>query len=426
MKVSIPYARDHVCFEIPADMDCEILRSKPVPVPAGVTQDDLVRKAMAEPIASPPLHVLAKGKKTATIICSDHTRPVPSKHILPHMLAELRQGNPDIQITLLIATGCHRHTSKDELIGKMGEEIVRQERILVHDCLDEAGLTDVGVLPSGAKLRINRAAVETDLLVAEGFIEPHFFAGFSGGRKSVLPGVCSRTTVLGNHCSKFIASPCARTGILEGNPLHKDMLAAAKLAKLQYIVNVLIDEKKNAVAAFAGDPTEAHARGCAYLSRYAAVHPKRPADIVITSNGGYPMDQNIYQSVKGLTAAEGAAGKGAVIITSASCIDGNGGESFYRTLAECESPAALLESIQKVPQDKTIPDQWESQILARILSAHQVIFVADPSVKEQIQAMKMQYADTLDTAFQLARKEKGPEAKLTVIPDGISVIVTPL
>ena len=423
MKVSIPYAREHVSFEIPENMDYEILRSEPVPVPEGVTQDDLVRRAMAEPIASPTLQELAKGKKTATIICSDHTRPVPSKHILPHMLAALRQGNPDIQITLLIATGCHRHTTKDELIGKMGEEIVSQEHILVHDCLDEASLTDVGILPSGAKLRINRAAVDTELLVAEGFIEPHFFAGFSGGRKSILPGVCSRTTVLGNHCSKFIASPCARTGVLDGNPLHKDMLAAAKLAHLQYIVNVLIDEKKQAVAAFAGDPFEAHARGCEYLGKYASVQPKRLADIVITSNGGYPMDQNIYQSVKGLTAAEGAAAEGAVIITSASCLDGNGGESFYKTLAECESPAALLKNILQVPQDETIPDQWESQILARILAAHHVIFVADPSVKEQIHDMKMDYAETLEAAFQMAVKEKGSRAKLTVIPDGISVIV---
>jgi lactate racemase len=423
MKVSIPYARKYIDFEIPADMDSEILRSHPVPVPAGMSQDALVLKAMAAPIAAPRLSTLAKGKKTATILCSDHTRPVPSRHILPHMLRELREGSPDIKITLLIATGCHRYTTKDELIQKMGEEIVANEHIVIHDCLDETSLTEVGTLPSGARLIINKAAVDTELLVAEGFIEPHFFAGFSGGRKSILPGVCSRTTVLGNHCAKFIASPCARTGTLEGNPLHKDMVAAAHLANLKFIVNVLINEKKDAVAAFAGDPFAAHEKGCEYLSRYAVVQPKRLADIVITSNGGYPMDQNIYQSVKGLTAAEGAAAKEAVIITSASCIDGNGGESFYETLANCKSAAALLEQIMKVPQDETIPDQWESQILARILAAHRVIFVADPSVREQIRNMKMEYAESLEEAFHMALREKGPKAKLTVIPDGISVIV---
>lgn len=423
MQVTIPFGKEHVNFTLPDTMDTEVLRSSPVPVPQGVSQDDLVRQALAAPIASPSLKELARGKKTATIICSDHTRPVPSKHILPHMLRELRQGNPELKITLLIATGCHRHTTKEELIQKMGAEIVEQEHILVHDCLDETSLTEIGSLPSGARLIINKAAVDTDLLVAEGFIEPHFFAGFSGGRKSILPGICSRTTVLGNHCASFIANPCARTGILEGNPLHQDMLAAAKLAKLRFIVNVLIDEKKQAVAAFAGDPFEAHARGCAYLAKYAVVKPQRLADIVLTSNGGYPMDQNIYQSVKGLTAAEGAAAPGAVIITSAACADGNGGESFYKTLAECKSAADLLEKIMQVPQDETIPDQWESQILARILAAHQVIFVADPAVKDQIEAMKMDYAPSLEAAFAKAVAAKGPKAKVTVIPDGISVVV---
>lgn len=423
MQVSIPFGKTFTDFEIPEGLDTEVLVSSPVPVPEGISQDDIVRQAIENPIGSAPLAQLAKGRKTATIICSDHTRPVPSKHILPHMLRELRKGNPDIDITLLIATGCHRHTTKEELIFKMGEEIVRDEKIVIHDCLDTASLTELGTLPSGARLIINRAAADTELLVSEGFIEPHFFAGFSGGRKSVLPGVCSRTTVLGNHCSRFIGSPYARTGILEGNPLHQDMVAAAKLAGLKFIVNVLIDEHKNACAAFAGDPFLAHEKGCEYLLRFASVTPKRKADIVITSNGGYPMDQNIYQSVKGLTAAEAAAKPGAVIITSASCMDGNGGEGFYRTLSECSSAKELYDRIMQVPQDETIPDQWESQILARILAAHRVIFVAEPTVREQIIKMKMEYAASLPEAFAEALKEKGKDVPVTVIPNGISVIV---
>ncbi len=423
MKVSIPYARQRLALDLPEELDVEVLRAKPISVAVGKTADDLVCAAMASPIGSPSLQELAKGRKMATIICSDHTRPVPSQHILPHMLRELRQGNPAIQVTLLIATGCHRHTTKEELIHKMGAEIVANEKILIHDCLDEQEIVDVGVLPSGAKLRLNRAAVETELLVAEGFIEPHFFAGFSGGRKSVLPGVCSRTTVLGNHCAEFIASPYARTGVLDGNPIHRDMVAAAKMAKLQYIVNVIVDEQKQTAAAFAGDPFAAHAQGCDYLEQHATVHPRRLADIVITSNGGYPLDQNIYQSVKGLTAAESAAAEGAVIITCASCLDGNGGDAFYQTLVGCESPAKLQADILKVPQDETIPDQWESQVLARILTAHHVIYVADASVKDQILAMKMDYAATLEEAFDRAQAEKGSGARITVIPDGISVIV---
>ena len=147
-------------------------------------------------------------------------------------------------MTLLVATGFHRPSSAEELRQKLGDEVYEREKIVIHDSRDPARNVDIGVLPSGARCVIDRAAAETDLLVAEGFIEPHFFAGFSGGRKSVLPGVCDQVTVLGNHCARFIASPQARTGVLEGNPLHKDMLEACRLAKLAYIVNVLIDEEK--------------------------------------------------------------------------------------------------------------------------------------------------------------------------------------
>ena len=156
-------------------------------------------------------------------------------------ISEIRAGSPDAEITILIATGLHRSTSRDELAAKFGEEIVSRERIVVHNCDDSANLVNLGKLPSGGNLIVNRLAVETDLLVSEGFIEPHFFAGFSGGRKSVLPGVASRVTVLANHCAEFIESPFARTGILENNPIHRDMLYAAERAKLAFIVNTVID-----------------------------------------------------------------------------------------------------------------------------------------------------------------------------------------
>ena len=423
MKISIPYAKTHLEFEIPAGTDAEILRSKQVPVPDGVTQDQLVLDALAHPIGSPGLAELAQGKKTAVVICSDHTRPVPSRHIIPHLLAELRRGNPQIDVTLLVATGCHRGTTREELTAKFGEEIVGREKIIVHDCLDAASLVEIGTLPSGAKLVINKTAAEADLLVSEGFIEPHFFAGFSGGRKSVLPGICGRTTVLGNHCAVFIADAHARTGVLAGNPLHRDMVAAAQMARLAFIANVLINEKKEAVAAFAGEPCAAHEKGCEYLARFASVRPARLADIVITSNGGYPLDQNVYQSVKGLTAAEATAAPGAVLITCASCADGAGGEGFYQALANCRDAQSLLDGILKVPQDETAPDQWEVQILARMLAKHRVIFVADRAAAELLRGMKLTCAATLEEAFAMAVRAKGQRATVTVIPDGVSVIV---
>ena len=422
MAVTIPFGR--AGMELRADLTAaEVLESRIGQLAADRSEDDLVRDAMAAPIGTPTLCELAAGKKTCTIIISDHTRPVPSKHIIPFMLEELRRGSPDIQITLLVATGFHRPTSTEELVGKLGRDIVDRERIVIHDSRDADSNVKIGVLPSGADCVIDRLAVETDLLVAEGFIEPHFFAGFSGGRKSVLPGVCDQVTVLGNHCSKFIASPFARTGVLDGNPLHVDMLAAAGMAKLAYIVNVVIDEDKKVAAAFAGDPVEAHRKGCELLLGYCQVKPERRGDIVISSNGGYPLDQNIYQSVKGLTAAEAAAAPGAVLIMVSSCSDGHGGESFYNALHECESPQALTEQILATPQDQTKPDQWEYHIMALVLCKHRVIYVTDPAQRSTIEGMKLEWAPDVDEALALARQAKGPDAHLVVIPNGISVMV---
>ena len=401
----------------------EILESQIGTLKAEGSEDALVQKAMAAPIGSPRLSALARGKKTATIIVSDHTRPVPSKHILPFMLAELREGNPDIDITFLVATGYHRDITRQELAAKVGEEMASREKFVCHNSRDAASNVEIGVLPSGARLVIDRLAAETDLLLAEGFIEPHFFAGFSGGRKSVLPGICDQVTVLGNHCSKFIDSPYARTGILEGNPLHIDMVAAAKLAKLQYIVNVVIDEDKKVAAAFAGDPLQAHEAGCEFLKGYCRVKPQKKGDIVITSNGGAPLDQNVYQSVKGLTAAEAAAAPGAILIISTRCNDGVGGESFYRALHECVTIQELMDRILATPMDQTDPDQWEYQILCRMMLKHRIIFVSEPAMQKPLEEMKLEYAPDLDTALDRAYAAKGPDAHLVVIPNGISVIV---
>lgn len=418
-NISIPYGKTSLSCTLP---DCALLTSRVGELKSDRAGIDLVREAMANPIGSPNLSELARGKKSCTVIISDHTRPVPSRDILPPMLEQLREGNPEIQITLLVATGFHRLTTADELKNKLGEEIASREKIVVHDAFDADSNVKIGTLPSGAPLVIDRAAVETELLVAEGFIEPHFFAGFSGGRKSVLPGVCDKTTVLGNHCGAFIASPCARTGILEGNPLHRDMVAAAEMAKLAFIVNAVIDEEKKTVAAFAGDFRKAHEAGVSFLRQYCEVKAE-PADIVITSNGGAPLDQNIYQCVKGLTAAEATAREGAVLIICAELADGTGGEGFYRSLRDCESPRAHFEQCVATPQAETIPDQWESQILARILMKHRVIFVSRPEMESTIREMKLDFAPNIEQALAMARAEKGENARITVIPNGISVMV---
>ena len=419
-KICLPYGRGHLTAEVNDNNLVGIFESS-LPQ-AAVDPVAEVEKALDNPIGSEKLEDLARDKKSVLIIASDHTRPVPSKILMPAMLARLRKFNSDIDVTILIATGCHRETSRAELVEKFGEKIVDTEKILVHDSRNEEMYFHLGKLPSGGELVVNRLAIESDLLISEGFIEPHFFAGFSGGRKSVLPGVAARETVLANHCAEFIKSPFARTGNLDNNPIHEDMIFAAKKAKLAFILNVVINGDKEIVKAFAGDVEKAHLAGCEFLKSLCGVSVPE-VDIVITSNGGYPLDQNVYQCVKGMTAGEAVCRENGVIILCAACNDGHGGEAFYKTLSETNSPKELLEKIEAVPRNKTLPDQWQYQILCRILDKFQVIFVTADCPHKMIRDMKMQVASTVEEALQLAYKIVGGNARVAVIPDGVSVIV---
>lgn len=386
------------------------------------TPSELVEKALAEPLGSLPLAELAKGKKNIVLIASDHTRPVPSKVIIPPMLREIRRGNPDADITILIATGCHRGTTEDELRAKFGDKIFDEEKIVVHDCDDTENLVNMGTLPSGGRFILNRLAAEADLLVSEGFIEPHFFAGFSGGRKSVLPGVCARETVMYNHNAGFINDPNARTGILDENPIHRDMIYAAKAAKLAFIVNVVINAEKEAIFAVAGDVDEAHRKGCEFLNSKCRVKA-RPADIVITTNGGYPLDQNIYQAVKGMTAAEATVKKNGIIVMLAKSNDGHGGVSFYNTFKNQKDLNAMMEGFLATPPEKTVVDQWQSQIFARVMMKARVIYVSD-APDDMIKDLHMIPAGSVDEAMELAvRMSEKESPEILVIPDGVSVIV---
>ena len=421
MNISIPYGRTHLSAQIPDDRMEAVLCSHLESYTPPMDERELVEAALRSPIGSAPLEELVQGKKRIVLIASDHTRPVPSKVLVPPMLEAVRRGNPNAEITILIATGCHRGTTKAELIEKFGPQIVEQERIVIHDCAAEEDMVTIGVLPSGGVLRINRIAAEADLLISEGFIEPHFFAGFSGGRKSVLPGIAARETVYWNHNADFIASPFARTGILTGNPIHADMIYAARTAKLAFICNVVINASHKVVGAFAGDCEQAHVAGTEFLKRLCRC-PKAPAEIVISSNNGYPLDQNIYQAVKGMTAAEATCKEGGVIIMVAACNDGHGGASFMETMTQNLSASQILAQIHATPKQDTVPDQWESQILARILSRFRVILVSETD-PELVRAMKMHPAKDLKQALELAEVLLGKSGSITVIPEGISTII---
>ncbi len=420
--ILFPFGQTHLEYEFNENELAGVLTSSIEEYVPEADGDTLVKNALANPIGSEKLSVLSQGKEKIVIIASDHTRPVPSKVIIPHMLSEIRKGNPNAHITILIATGCHRGTTKQELINKFGEEIVEKENIYIHDCDEADKLINIGVLPSGGQCEVNKIAVEADLLVAEGFIEPHFFAGFSGGRKSVLPGVAGRTTVLANHCSEFIAHKNARTGILKDNPIHKDMLWAAKQAKLTFIVNVVLNSEKEPIYAVAGDLEKAHKKGTDFISELCAVKAV-PADIVISTNGGYPLDQNVYQAVKGMTAAEATVKQGGVIIMLAISNDGTGGDHFYHQLADEEDINKTNNELLARSRNKTLPDQWMTQILIRILTKVTVIYVSSFD-EEVIKKMHMIPAKNLEEAIDLAKKTVNKEkVTITAIPDGVSVVV---
>lgn len=424
--IKFPYGKEQLSYDIPDERFAGSLVSSLNDYVPGSCESALVEEAIKNPIVSAPLRELSKGKKNIVLIASDHTRPVPSKFIIPPMLRELRAGNPDADITILIATGCHRETTKAELISKFGEDIVNRERIIVHDCDDTENLVDIGELPSGGRLIINRLAAEADLLVAEGFIEPHFFAGFSGGRKSVLPGIASRKTVIYNHNAQFIDDSCSRTGVLENNPIHRDMLFAAKKAGLKFIVNTVLDAEHKIVYAVAGDVEEAHLDGCRFLSSLCGVslseNMEKPG-IVITTNGGYPLDQNIYQAVKGMTAAEAAIKKGGVIIMLAKSNDGDGGKVFHETFKNQPDLNKMMEDFLATPPDETIIDQWQSQIFARILLHAKVIYISDAD-DETVRDLHMIPAHSIDEAVHMADAILGStDEKILAIPDGIAVTV---
>lgn len=421
-KVSFPYGKEQIEHQFKDEELIGVLESSINHYNPNKSGYELVREAMENPIGSKRLCELARGKENIVIIASDHTRPVPSKIIIPLMLDEIRQGNKDAKITILIATGCHRGTTREELIYKFGEEIVKNEKIYIHDCDEEEMLVNIGALPSGGECVINKIASDADLLVSEGFIEPHFFAGFSGGRKSLLPGVCARRTVLANHCSEFIAHKNSRTGILEGNPMHNDMLWAAKRAKLCYIVNVVLNDKKEVIFATAGDLEQAHKKGTDFLSSLCLAKA-READIAITTNGGYPLDQNVYQAVKGMTAAEATVKKDGVIIILAKSNDGIGGDHFYHQLADEPDINKTMDIFLKRERGQTVPDQWQTQVLLRVLMHASVIYVSEMD-DEIIKKMHMTPAHSIDEALCIARKILNKEnPTIVAIPDGVSVIV---
>ena len=416
----IPYYTSSLPLHVEDKNLKAVLNSRTDTYDAGKSEADLVREALAHPIGTPRLRELARGRQKVVLVTSDHTRAVPSKLTLPILLEEIRAGNPDADITILIATGLHRPTTEEEQRRMFGDAIVDQEKIVVNKAFEDEDFERVCELPSGAELWVNKLALHCDLLVTEGFIEPHFFAGFSGGRKSILPGICNAVTVNENHSYKAIASPYAATGVLEHNPIHEDMVFAARAVNVQFIMNVALNAEKKVIAAFAGDLEQAHLQGVEFV-RGLAQCPSVTGDIVVTSNGGYPLDQNLYQSPKAVATDEACCRDGGVIIMCASCCDGMGGTHFEKLIVR-GTVDEIDAYLSKIPPKETIPEMWCAQIFSRILKKHRIILVTNYLDHEMVRKANMIPASSPDEALEMAYGMMGRDAEVVVIPDGVAVL----
>ena len=418
--IKIPYYTSSLDLHVEEENLEAVINAKTDSYDPGKSETALVEEALANPIGTPRLRELAKGKQKVTLVTSDHTRAVPSKLTLPILLREIREGNPDADITILIATGLHRPTTEAEQRRMFGDAIVDHEKIVVNEAFKDEDFAYVRSLPSGAELWVNKVALDCDLLITEGFIEPHFFAGFSGGRKSILPGICNAATVNENHSYKAISSPYSTTGVLAHNPIHEDMVCAARAVNVQFILNVALNAEKKVIAAFAGDLEEAHATGVSFVRKLAQC-PSVTGDIVITSNGGYPLDQNLYQSPKAVATAEACCADGGVIIMCASCFDGMGGTHFEKLIVR-GTVDEIDEYLSRIPPKETIPEQWCAQIYSRILKKHRIILVTTYLDHELVRKANMIPASSPDEALAMAYEMMGKDARVVVIPDGVAVL----
>lgn len=418
--IPIPYYTSTLALHVEEENLKAVLTAKMHGFHAEKSQEQLVLDALEHPVDSPRLRTLAEGKRNIVIVTSDHTRAVPSKITLPLLLKEIRSGNPDADITILIATGLHRPTTEEEQRRMFGDAIVDHEKIAINNAFAPEQFVELCTLPSGAVFQVNRLAAECDLLVTEGFVEPHFFAGFSGGRKSILPGICSERTVNENHSYKAVSHPRSNSGMLKDNPIHADMLCAAKAVNVQFIFNVALDGEKKIVAAWAGDLEKAHEAGVAFIRQWSQC-PVVTGDIVITSNGGYPLDQNLYQSPKAMATAEACAGEDGVIIMCCSCCDGMGGAHFGQLIQQ-GTPDEIDRYLSSIPPEKTIPEQWCTQVCVRVLRKHPVILVTTFLSHDEVRKANMIPASTPDEALEIAYRLKGEQASVVVIPDGVCVL----
>jgi nickel-dependent lactate racemase len=419
VRFRLEYGRTGLDIDLPADRVVRKLAYKdaaPLVDPAG----DL-RRLLDRPNGTPPLAELARGRKSACVVISDITRPVPNGLILERVLEILEAaGFARSAITILVATGLHRPNLGDELVELVGPEIVENYRIENHHgtVLDEHDY--LGESPRGVPIWIDRRYIEADLKITTGLIEPHLMAGFSGGRKLVCPGLAALETVKVWHGPDFLEHPKADCGILDGNPVHEENTWIARRAGCDFIVNVVIDTERRPLKWVAGDMEAAFLEGVEFVRSVVVDTVPEPVDVVVTSCAGYPLDTTFYQAVKGLTGALPIVKQGGTIIMAASLSEGIGSPEFQTLFRDNPNLDVFVERI--LGEDYFVMDQWQLEELAKVRRKARVKIVSDGLPAKTIDSLFVESAPTVEQAVAESLAEYGPQAKVVVIPKGPYVL----
>ena len=415
MRAQLAYGRHGTSVEVPDG--AEVIA--PLDEPGLHDEAASVTAALRRPLAGPPLHELASGATRIAVVFPDLTRPMPNRTVLPPLLAELARGGvPDDRITLLCATGTHRQATAAEMEELVGPEIVARYTIVDHDGTSEDHL-GVGTV-DGTSVLLQREYVEADLRIITGFVEPHFFAGFSGGPKAVCPGLAANSTILEAHHPRRIADVRATFVTRAGNPVHDFVRAAVALAPPHLSVDVSINRARQVTSVFAGPLAVAHNAACAHVQSTAVRVVSAPFDLVVSTNGGYPLDRNLYQAVKGMAAAERIVRPGGCIVMAAACEDGvPAGGAFARLLADARTPADLI-GASGAPE----LDRWQAQVLGRVLARAEVQLFADGLARDALPSALLTLVSDLDGVVSSACARLGPGARVAVMPEGPLTVAT--
>lgn len=420
MRVRLDYGKTGLEVELPDENLVGVLGLNPAPA-----LPDPVRAtaaALANPIGTRGLAEIVRGKRNACIVVCDITRPVPNPILLPPILHALELGGVKRTcVTILIATGTHRPNFGDELNAILGPDVTGSCRVVNHVCRDSSALVDLGMSPFGVPVKLSRAYVDADLRITVGLIEPHFMAGYSGGRKLVMPGIAALETVQAWHSPRFLEHPNATAGIVAGNPVHEESLAIAKMARPDMIVDVTLDERNRITGIFAGDLEDAWLAGVAHAEEAVRAPIEKAVDVVVTSSAGYPLDATFYQAVKGMVGALPIVKPGGSIIIAASCSEGIGSDHFTRTLLETDDLEQFTRDIQR-PDWSFIPDQWEVEELARAARSNRIHCVCDGIPHETLAQLFVTPASTIEEAVSSALESHGSHATIAAIPKGPYVI----